>query len=85
MARLVSLARNMILGRDREGERRRVAAKSRNDTPKNGSSGAKLGFEEKLLAAAYKMRSYMNPAEYKHVVLGLIFLKCRWRRSCERR
>jgi len=38
-------------------------------------SGARLGFEEKLWAAADKMRSYMNPAEYKHVVLGLIFLK----------
>jgi type I restriction enzyme M protein len=34
-----------------------------------------LGFEEKLWAAADKMRSYMDPAEYKHVVLGLIFLK----------
>ncbi|PLS87443.1 MAG: N-6 DNA methylase [Actinobacteria bacterium] len=34
-----------------------------------------MGFEEKLWAAADKMRSYMDPAEYKHVVLGLIFLK----------
>jgi type I restriction enzyme M protein len=41
---------------------------------KNGSA-ARLGFEEKLWAAADKMRSYMDPAEYKHVVLGLIFLK----------
>ncbi len=41
---------------------------------KNGSA-ARLGFEEKLWAAAGKMRSYMDPAEYKHVVLGLIFLK----------
>ena len=40
----------------------------------NGT-GARLGFEEKLWAAADKMRSYMDPAEYKHVVLGLIFLK----------
>ena len=38
-------------------------------------SGASLGFEQKLWAAADKMRSYMDPAEYKHVVLGLIFLK----------
>src|SRR3712207_9561374 len=34
-----------------------------------------IWFEEKLWAAADKMRSYMDPAEYKHVVLGLIFLK----------
>jgi type I restriction enzyme M protein len=40
----------------------------------NGT-GANLGFEEKLWAAADKMRSYMDPSEYKHVVLGLIFLK----------
>ena len=41
----------------------------------NNVSGASLGFEQKLWAAADKMRSYMDPAEYKHVVLGLIFLK----------
>lgn len=38
-------------------------------------SGAKLGFEATLWAAADKMRGHMDPAEYKHVVLGLIFLK----------
>jgi len=36
---------------------------------------ANLGFEEKLWAAADKMRNNMDPSEYKHVVLGLIFLK----------
>lgn len=36
---------------------------------------ANLGFEKKLWAAADKLRSNMDPAEYKHVVLGLIFLK----------
>jgi type I restriction enzyme M protein len=34
-----------------------------------------LGFEQKLWSAADKMRSNMDAAEYKHVVLGLIFLK----------
>jgi len=42
---------------------------------KNKSSGANLGFEQKLWQAADKMRSNMDAAEYKHVVLGLIFLK----------
>jgi type I restriction enzyme M protein len=51
-----------------------VARKTKNETAKDGS-GARLGFEEKLWAVADKMRSYMDPAEYKHVVLGLIFLK----------
>jgi len=39
------------------------------------SNGANLGFEKKLWAAADKMRNNMDAAEYKHVVLGLIFLK----------
>jgi len=42
---------------------------------KNSSNGATLGFEEKLWQAADKLRSNMDAAEYKHVVLGLIFLK----------
>jgi type I restriction enzyme M protein len=57
-----------------KGEGRRVVRKPKNEIARYGS-GARLGFEEKLWAAADKMRSYMDPAEYKHVVLGLIFLK----------
>ncbi len=34
-----------------------------------------IGFESKLWAAAEALRSNMDAAEYKHVVLGLIFLK----------
>ena len=36
---------------------------------------AALGFEAQLWAAADKMRGHMDAGEYKHVVLGLIFLK----------
>jgi len=39
------------------------------------NNGATLGFESKLWEAADKLRSNMDAAEYKHVVLGLIFLK----------
>ncbi len=39
------------------------------------STGANLGFEDKLWKAADKLRSNMDAAEYKHVVLGLLFLK----------
>lgn len=39
------------------------------------STSANVGFEEKLWAAADKMRGNMDPSEYKHIVLGLIFLK----------
>jgi len=42
---------------------------------KNNTTGANLGFEDKLWAAADKLRGNMEAAEYKHVVLGLIFLK----------
>jgi type I restriction enzyme M protein len=42
---------------------------------KNNSNGANLGFEATLWAAADKLRNNMDAAEYKHVVLGLIFLK----------
>ena len=34
-----------------------------------------LNFEKKLWATADKLRNNMDAAEYKHVVLGLIFLK----------
>jgi len=39
------------------------------------STTANLGFEAKLWAAADALRNNMDAAEYKHVVLGLIFLK----------
>ena len=38
-------------------------------------STATIGFEAKLWLAADKLRNNMDAAEYKHVVLGLIFLK----------
>src|SRR5690349_22489438 len=41
---------------------------------KNGGE-ANLGFEAKLWATADALRNNMDAAEYKHVVLGLIFLK----------
>jgi len=42
---------------------------------KSSQSGANLGFEKKLWEMADKMRGHMDATEYKHVVLGLIFLK----------
>ncbi len=42
---------------------------------KAAATAANLGFEDKLWAAADKLRGNMDAAEYKHVVLGLIFLK----------
>ena len=48
-------------------------AKSSRSVDKDSS--ANLGFEAKLWLAADKLRNNMDAAEYKHVVLGLIFLK----------
>lgn len=49
------------------GKRKAASAKK--------NSTANLGFEAKLWLAADKLRNNMDAAEYKHVVLGLIFLK----------
>jgi type I restriction enzyme M protein len=42
---------------------------------KGTNNGANLGFESEFWRAADALRSNMDAAEYKHVVLGLIFLK----------
>ncbi len=47
---------------------------ARNDSPRNGNGGT-LGFEAELFKAADKLRGNMEPSDYKHVALGLIFLK----------
>jgi type I restriction enzyme M protein len=39
------------------------------------SGGGDLGFEAELFKAADKLRGNMEPSDYKHVALGLIFLK----------
>jgi len=49
--------------------------KSANKPTSKTTNSASLGFEDKLWAAADKLRGNMDAAEYKHVVLGLIFLK----------
>ncbi len=46
--------------------------KPRTAKPKNG---ANLGSEPQLWQAAEKLRGNMDAADYKYVVLGLIFLK----------
>ena len=40
-----------------------------------GSNNANVGFEATLFKAADKLRSTMDAGEYKHVALGLVFLK----------
>jgi type I restriction enzyme M protein len=47
---------------------------AKKDTNKAGNGG-NLGFEAELFKAADKLRGNMEPSDYKHVALGLIFLK----------
>ena len=42
---------------------------------KFNGNGANLGFEAQLFLAADKLRKNLEPSDYKHVALGLIFLK----------
>lgn len=51
-----------------------MAKKSTKKKSKQVNS-APIGFEEKLWLAADKLRGTVDAAEYKHVVLGLLFLK----------
>ena len=48
-----------------------VKSKNKN----RGKSDTELGFEAELFKAADKLRGNMEPSDYKHVALGLIFLK----------
>ena len=50
-------------------------ARKKSSAPSGTSSTATIGFEAKLWLTADKLRNNMDAAEYKHVVLGLIFLK----------
>lgn len=61
---------------DRAGTRGKEGRLARGST-KLGSNGkgGDLGFEAELFKAADKLRGNMEPSDYKHVVLGLIFLK----------
>ena len=45
------------------------------DKNNGGKSQSQLGFEAELFKTADKLRGNMEPSDYKHVALGLIFLK----------
>ena len=66
------LTRRWRSRRRERDSRRSIMGRPRRQQSKNG---APLGFEQTLWAAADKLRGHMDAAEYKHVVLGLIFLK----------
>lgn len=48
---------------------------SRKTQMDNDDRRGSLSFDEKLWGAADLLRKKVDPADYKHVVLGLLFLK----------
>jgi type I restriction enzyme M protein len=52
-----------------------MPAKKQKSTKKTNTNGATVGYEAELWKMADALRGSMDAAEYKHVVLGLIFLK----------
>jgi type I restriction enzyme M protein len=55
---------------------RKSAGKAKREArPATSNGGSDLGFEAELFKAADKLRGNMEPSDYKHVALGLIFLK----------
>ena len=50
-------------------------ARAKKTSIKTAKNGTNLGFEQTLWQAADKLRGNMDAADYKNVVLGLIFLK----------
>ncbi|MFZ5869138.1 MAG: type I restriction-modification system subunit M [Actinomycetota bacterium] len=66
-----------MVGAGRYGESRPPRGGTRTVPPrtKKSTTSEPLGFEDVLWKAADKLRGSMDASEYKHVVLGLIFLK----------
>jgi type I restriction enzyme M protein len=50
-------------------------AEKKTSRNKSSNNGATVGYEQQLWQMADALRVSMDAAEYKHVVLGLIFLK----------
>ena len=53
----------------------RAVARVKTRTKRQSKTGANVGYEGELWKMADALRGSMDAAEYKHVVLGLIFLK----------
>jgi len=63
------------IGKTMPRGRPRKSAGAPASPPKQKENGANLGFEAQLFLAADKLRKNLEPSDYKHVALGLIFLK----------
>jgi type I restriction enzyme M protein len=66
---------HLILDESSHPEPRQTTRGRRKKNADANGNGATLGFEARLWTAADKLRSNMDAAEYKHITLGLLFLK----------
>lgn len=70
---------SVILAGDRQEEvaedKPAIPASAKPLRANGAGKGGDLGFETELFKAADKLRGNMEPSDYKHVALGLIFLK----------
>src|SRR5215207_4038281 len=62
-------------GRPRKTPNGDAGGATRTKTTKANGKGGNLGFEAEMFKAADKLRGNMEPSDYKHVALGLVFLK----------
>jgi len=66
----------MARGRPKKDEQNSASvAPASSSKNKTNGNGANLGFEAQLFLAADKLRKNLEPSDYKHVALGLIFLR----------
>ena len=79
VARLIGSDEELEGNDARESEPRRESGRARKGREKAGArtndNGATTGYEAELWAMADKLRGNMEPSDYKHVALGMIFLK----------
>jgi type I restriction enzyme M protein len=68
-------ARKKKTAKKRTAKKKAARKKSATKSTSSNGNGANIGFEAKLWDMACKQQAHMDAAEYKHVVLGLIFLK----------
>ena len=69
----LGLGQHQARGSSKKGSARSTPAKAAKAN--SNGNGANLGFEAQLFLAADKLRKNLEPSDYKHVCLGLIFLK----------
>ena len=79
IARLIGSGEEPGTNDARESDSRRERGRSRTGrgkaTARTNDKGVTTGYEAELWAMADKLRGNMEPSDYKHVALGLIFLK----------